>query len=346
MQQLSRPYQIALGAMIVLAIAWFIVLKPAGSESVAAPPPITSAPGKLPGQQGLEGAVKKANGAAATSKASAAATRRAADAASGITSSTSAGAAPPPSKAAAAGASTGAATPAIPAEPADFSAPVLRDVRRGKVAVLLFFGPGGSDDAAVRRALLTVQRHAGRVTVRAVPIAKVARYAALTEGVDIAQSPTVLVVGSDRRARSLVGFVDTRSIDQLVEDVGGRAFTAKAAGGYKARIENLCAVVAPTLAGTALDAPDLQERLVVVRDGLADARSQARKGGVPKRYRAFHTAFTANLALTVDAYAAVGAAIGAGTNAAAAYAPFKPRVATSVARVETAARRVGLAPGC
>lgn len=343
MEQLSRPYKIALGAMFVLALAWFTVLKPSSAESVAAPPPPLTAPAKLPGQQGLATAVTKAKGAVATSTAAAAATERAADAAS----QTSAPAKPTPATGATgATGTTGAAgrTPSPP-KPADASAPLLRELRQGKVAVLLFFSKG-SDDSAVRRALLTADRHAGKVSVRAVPIARVGDYAAIIRGVPVAESPTVLVVGADRRARTLVGFVDTRSIDQLVGDVGGRAFRARRVKGYKGRIENLCAVIAPTLTGTAMNAPDLQERLAVVRGALADTRRVARTTAVPKRYEDFHAAFVANLQLTVRSYAAVGAATRAGTDAAAAYAPFKARVASSVARVELAAKRAGLAPGC
>ncbi len=351
MQQLSRTYQIALGAIVVLAIAWFTVLKPKPAETVpagtAAVPPAATAP-KLPGQRGLQGAVAKAKGTAATAAAaSAAATGEDVPAAVTPAADTSAPVTPVAVTPVAAAGSTGpvaargAAAPAARA-PKDASAPILRATAHGKVAVLLFFGPGGSDDAAVRRALVSIDRHRGRVLARAVPIARVTDYAAITSGVTVAQAPTILVIGPAREARTLVGFVDTRSIDQLVGDVGGPAFAPGGLRGYRARIQNLCAVLAPTLTGTSLQAPDLQERLAVVRGSLAGAR----KLRAPRRLKAFQAAFVANLRLTIDAYTAVGAATAAGQNANAALAPFAPHIAASIARVEAAAARARFAPGC
>ncbi len=104
---------------------------------------------------------------------------------------------------------------------------VLRDVARGRVAVVLFFAPGGTDDRAVRRAVAAVDRHDGRVVVRAAPISRVASYEAISRGVEITQAPTVLVIGEGNRARRLVGYTDTRGIDQLVSDVGGRGFAPR-----------------------------------------------------------------------------------------------------------------------
>nr|MBA2347426.1 hypothetical protein [Solirubrobacterales bacterium] len=56
MEQLSRPYQIALGAILVLALAWFLVLKPGDDEPLEpAPTPAASAPASptAPGVEGL-----------------------------------------------------------------------------------------------------------------------------------------------------------------------------------------------------------------------------------------------------------------------------------------------------
>ena len=76
----------------------------------------------------------------------------------------------------------------------------------------------------LKLSLRGVSRHGGRVVVRAAPISRVARYAAITRGVDVLQAPTLLVIGKSKRARTLVGFTDTREIEQLVADVGGKRF--------------------------------------------------------------------------------------------------------------------------
>jgi len=223
MQQLSRPYQIALGALLVLVLAWFTVLKPsAAAEEVAPPPPGASAGTTAPGAAGLGRAVDKAKGAAAASGANAAASQAAAaDAGETAAASTE----KPSAAGKRARSTTGTTGPAAARPPAaDPSAPILRDVARGKVAVLLFFNREAADDRAVRRALRATDRRGGKVVVRAAPIARVAEYAAITRGVNVVQAPTILVIGKGNRARTLVGFTDTRAIDQLVSDVGGADF--------------------------------------------------------------------------------------------------------------------------
>ena len=49
-------------------------------------------------------------------------------------------------------------------------------------------------------------------------IKDVARYAPITRGVNLEQSPTVVVV-KGKTADALVGYVDSKSIDQAVSDV-------------------------------------------------------------------------------------------------------------------------------
>jgi hypothetical protein len=214
MQQLSRPYQIALGALLVFALAWFTVLKPSGAADEVAPLPGPSAAVSAPGAPGLDKAVDKANGAAAASDANAAASQAAAAAATGETAAAPSSPAPATATSAPAKGAPAAAPPS-----ADPSAPILRAVAGGKTAVVLFSSAAGADDRAVRRALKAVDRRDGKVVVRAVPIARVAEYAAITEGVDVLQSPTLLVIGENNRARTLVGLTDTRAIDQMVADM-------------------------------------------------------------------------------------------------------------------------------
>jgi len=226
MQQLSRPYQIALGALIVLALAWFTFLKPSAAAEEVAPPPGASTGTTAPGVAGLGRAVDKAKGTAAASDASSAASQAAAAASTGepAAPSTSTRAARKPAPPSTSGPAAAKPPSPHPSRPADPSASILRDVARGKVAVLLFFDRQAADDRAVRRALRAADRHDGKVVIRSVPIARIARYPALLKGLDVAQSPTVLVIGKGNRARTLVGYTDTRAIDQLVSDLGGAEF--------------------------------------------------------------------------------------------------------------------------
>lgn len=214
MEQLSRPYQIALGALLVFALAWFTVLKPSAAADEVTPPPAQSAAPAAPGAAGLGNAVVKADGAAAASGANATAGQAPPTAPPVAPAAASPGA---PAAAAARAPSRSAQGAAPPS--ADPSAPILRAVARGKVAVILFSSSRGADDRAVRRALRAADRDDGRVLVRTVPIARVAEYAAITQGIDVLQAPTLLVIGKGNRARALVGYTDTRAIDQVVADM-------------------------------------------------------------------------------------------------------------------------------
>ena len=229
MQQLSRPYQIALGALLVFALAWFTVLKPSAAAEEVAPPPGASVGATAPGAVGLGRAVDKAKGAAAASDANAGASQAAAaDPASEPAEASAEKPTPAEKRARSTTGPTGATGPAAAKPPsADPSARILREVARGNVAVLLFFNREAADDRAVRRALRAADRRGGKVIVRAASIARVAEYAAITRGVEVVQAPTVLVIGKGNRVRTLVGFTDTRAIDQLVSDVGGTSFARR-----------------------------------------------------------------------------------------------------------------------
>ena len=83
--------------------------------------------------------------------------------------------------------------------------------------VLGFFNRRAADDKAVRRELDTLKTSGGRVTVVSAPLAQVSRYDAVVGGVTIATSPTVVVVGPDRTARALTGFIDGGTLERVVD---------------------------------------------------------------------------------------------------------------------------------
>jgi len=217
--QLSRPYQVALAAVALLAVAWMLVLKPKDDvvESAATPAP-AAASAAAPGVTGLDSAVSKAQGAVAASQGSADATTAATEAVGAPASSVPAatGAAATAAETPTGTASSAATTAKAPS--GDPSAPILASLAKGDVAVLLFYERAGSDDRAVRRAVRELPRHHGRVRVFSAPIADVGRYEAITRGVSVLAAPTVLVIGSDRQAHAITGFTDVDEIDQLVGD--------------------------------------------------------------------------------------------------------------------------------
>jgi hypothetical protein len=206
---------IALAAALLFVVAHFTVLAP---KDDAGPTPVA----KAPGQQGLENAIGKAKNAVAQSQASATRSQKAAANASGDTQAGAPTKPATPSKAKATAAPKAKPTPPLPKlDPGDRSGPILQDLAAGKVVVALFYNPQGSDDNAALRAVRQANRRHGRVVLHSIPIQDVGDYNALTTGVEVLQAPTVLVIGPDHKARTIVGYTEVKEIDQTVFDAGG-----------------------------------------------------------------------------------------------------------------------------
>jgi hypothetical protein len=56
--------------------------------------------------------------------------------------------------------------------------------------------------------------------LHSIPIEDVGDYNALTSGVQVLQAPTILVIGPDHKARTVVGYTEVKEIDQAVYDAG------------------------------------------------------------------------------------------------------------------------------
>jgi hypothetical protein len=178
MDQVSRPLLIVLAGVVALLALWLVALRPK---------PVTVDNTPLPPTQ----AVSKAKQAAATSDVANA----------GVQAATGA---------------AGQAKTAAPASPLDGA--IVRDIRAGKVVVVLFWNPQGADDIATRGAIRGLDRHSGKVAVHVVPISRVGRYPAITKGVTIAQSPTTLVIGRKRQTRAIAGLSEPTELSQAVGD--------------------------------------------------------------------------------------------------------------------------------
>jgi len=204
MSAISRPVLILMAATVALMAIWVLALRPK---------PVTADKTPLAATQ----QIPKANAAAAASDAANAKVQAATGGQPAATAPTSKAAATAPKAAAAKpAAATPAATKRDAAEIRD--AAVVRDLKNGKVVVLLFWNPKGSDDLAARGALRDLDVRGGKVVVRVVPITRVAQYESITSGVKVAQSPTTLVIGRKGKTRVIVGLTETREISQAVGD--------------------------------------------------------------------------------------------------------------------------------
>ena len=204
MDQVSRPLLIALAGVVALLAVWLVALRPKPVSIDKTPlAPVTAIP--------------KAQQAAAESNAAAAKLQ----AATG--ESSAAGASAPAAPTAATPAKAPAAAAAKAAKSRATSGPrldggIVRDMRAGKVVVVLFWDAKAADDIATRGVLRGLDRHRGKVAVHVAPITQVGRYPAITQGVTIAQSPTTLVIGRKRNARVIVGLSERKELSQAVND--------------------------------------------------------------------------------------------------------------------------------
>src|SRR4051794_23153566 len=199
--------------MLAVCALWFTVLKP---KDPAVDAPLPTAPGTT----GLANDVDAAKGAAATSDAANAKVQSATGGAATAKPAASAKTTPATATAAAKPAATAkAATPkAKPAVATDPTKPLLSALDAKKAVVMLVYNRAGIDDRAVRKAVAATARHHGKVVVKAVPVGQVGRYEAITRGAEILQSPTVLVIAPDRKARAIVGFTTTAELNQAIAD--------------------------------------------------------------------------------------------------------------------------------
>jgi hypothetical protein len=207
---------IALAATVLVAASWMLFLRPRAVESTTSQ---VTAPARV--------ADKARQAAAATDKASAA-TDAASDDVADATASTPAKPAqstPAPTeapkaaakKAAAPAPAKAAATPKPVAKP-EGEAAVLADLDAHKVVVLLFWDRAGADDRAAHDAVEALSTHDGKVAIHAVPVQDVGRYESVTQGVNVAQSPTTIVISRDAKARSVAGLTDPTEVEQLVRE--------------------------------------------------------------------------------------------------------------------------------
>ena len=94
--------------------------------------------------------------------------------------------------------------------------PVARALA-AKRTIVLFFRQAAADDSATAAALAGARKVKG-VAVFSAPIERLARYSAVISGLGVAQAPAIAIVGRDRQAQLVEGFVDAGTLRQLVMD--------------------------------------------------------------------------------------------------------------------------------
>ncbi len=276
MAQLSRPYQIALGAVLLFALVWFVALSGHGSSSGSTPAASTPAPtpasttpsaNPTPGSTHIEGmtrAVAHAREAVAASqraseKSASSSAEGSSQGASVTTSSktvvTKHGAARTSTtvvtKRGAAGASATVTTKHVVA-PAPHKvatggipprqAAIESELKRGEVAVVLFWNPKGADDNVVHEELqiLLAAHHEvavhpnkaqvaklrlatgleleKKIAVHYASAAQVASFGTFTKTVQVYGTPTMLVINKRGAVTTINGLTDAFAIEQTIDE--------------------------------------------------------------------------------------------------------------------------------
>jgi hypothetical protein len=226
--------------------------KPAASTPTAGTPgagaPGASTPvyhGAAPGVEGLTRDIAKAHGAVTTSEKNAQQLQsKSAQASNEATTSVPAASTPatatrtPAATASAPAASTSAPSASTSTATARRSAPVKpaasagttaaaqqaaqqavlqKELKQGKVLLLLFWNPKSSDDRSVRQAVQAVSnQQRGRVAAHVALANQVSLYGSVTRNVGVLQTPTLLVVAKQGLAVTMSGLVDQYAIEQAI----------------------------------------------------------------------------------------------------------------------------------
>ncbi len=251
MAQLSRPYQVGLAAIALLAAVWLLLLQGHGS-SASTPAPSASQPhapahtastpskspsssqgggshiyhGAAPGVEGLTRDISKAHGAVEASQRNTQQLERKSAEASSTTSQPSA-AAPASSTATTTPAATAPKTATKPAThttvtvhhavTASRQHEVEAQLAKGDIVLILFWNPHGADDQAVHRSVRALRGH-GRIALDEARSGEVAAFGSITRGVQIYGTPTLLVVNHHGQAHVLTGLQDSFTIGQAISE--------------------------------------------------------------------------------------------------------------------------------
>jgi hypothetical protein len=314
--QISPPIRVLLVVAVAFLGAYMMFLRP--KEEVVPPAETTPAPNTQTAEPAVSGPGKAAEAA-----------QEAVTAANGATAAETGSAAEPAT-------GQGAATPGS-AEPAKdlkgVPVRVRKAIRQGDVVVLLFWNRKGADDRDVRRSLRRVDTWNGRVVTQAAPLSKISRYGRIARGVDVNQSPTVVVVDPELHAETIVGYTDTATIEQMVVDAL-RNTTGLFTSTYLRKVNEVCARYEHAFFNS--DIPEQPAEFGPWAGRVTGSAERLSRGlaGVPapKRFAAFKRSTTRDIAALATLYASWTAYVGTRPSAA--------RVAASVDRFAGRERRL------
>jgi hypothetical protein len=217
--------------------------------------------------------------------------------------------------------------------------PLRKAIRDEKILVVLFSNGKSYDDKAVEKAVTKINKWDGRVYVHTAPLRRISKYGRIARGVNVEQSPTVVVADRTLRAETLVGYVDRGRIDQAVADAR-RNTTGLYVDSYLKAVDKTCFAVSNRWDSIPFYYPVGTKRQADQRYAEADrvlaawiADTKALKP--PAKWRAFHKAQLAEMTAFAGAYHRLSVAV----TPKMTWAAINDRVDTAQAVVGPASKR-------
>jgi hypothetical protein len=94
---------------------------------------------------------------------------------------------------------------------------VEKQLKQGKVVLVLFWNPKGSDDVAVHKELQAVEKQqGGKIAVHYALANQAGSFGSITKAIQVYQTPTILLVNEKGLTTTLTGFTDAFSIEQTI----------------------------------------------------------------------------------------------------------------------------------
>jgi hypothetical protein len=303
--QISPPIRILLVLAVAVVGVYMLFLRPKPDEVPPLDPATTSVsePGKA--RDAAEDAVDAAHGTIAQQE--------------GVDPEAAAGAATKPQT---------AGEPGAAAQPAQdlkgLPKPVRRAIRQDKVLVILFWNEKSADDRAVKRSLGKVRAHGDRVFVHAAPLKRISRYGRIARGVNVDQSPTIVVADRNLKAQTLVGFVDPTTINQAVVDAL-RNTNGLFTDSYLRALDRVCVQYSNRIAGIPFyysegNVGGLDRRLTRVEATFVQFAADFKAVRAPKKWVGFRSAAVADIAAFNGHVSRYSSAVTSGTSVRGALA--------------------------
>jgi hypothetical protein len=288
------------GAVVFLAV-WFTLLRPKSAEvpvTATATPPAGNVNTGDPAVSSAGKAVEKAKAAATTAETAAKA------AAGETTTETTPGTATTSAPDAKPASAVSAVPAAVLAKLPDDVAGAISARKVLVLAVLTNDGkrwrPLADDDRYVRNTLKHVNHYDGNVLVKRVSLPKLIQYGALINDLHVNQTPSIVVVDRDLKAKVLAGYVDRISINQAIADARAASIDQKIKDPYLREVNAVCANGNVSVARWSL--PTIPGKKARIASGkrlqsvLRSYRGSIRRIAAPKAWRGLKRQWLAELA--------------------------------------------------